>query len=232
MGSSNVISIHADARVLTALEIMNTRGISSIAVVDSQNGLIGNISLVDVQYVVRTSSAHLIRSTCAHFLSVIKFEQGVRDGQDQVPVFAVYPSTTLAGTVAKLVATRAHRMWIVSNDHMCGNTPPAPLTPVTSNASPTTPLAPHFPPPTAHVSVSVTPPLGATPLGATPLGSTPPSLMMGQLQGVVSLTDILNLFARIQGLKASDPTEARMNRRRSSSSSTATSTSTLDRRTR
>jgi len=198
---------------------MNSRGISSIAVVDSQNGLVGNISIVDVQYVARTSSAHLIRSTCAHFLSVIKFEQGVRDGQDQVPVFAVYPSTTLAGTVAKLVATRAHRMWIVGNDQLSGNTSPVPLTPVTSNTSPATPLTPHVPihqgppPPNPHVP-SATPPLGAT----------PPSLMTGQLQGVVSLTDILNLFARVQGLKASDPGEARMNRRRSSSSSTATST--------
>lgn len=53
---------------------------------------------------------------------------------------------------------------------------------------------------------------------------------MGKLQGVVSLTDILNLFARVEGLKPAEPTEARQNRRRSSSSSTATSTSTTDRR--
>src|SRR5271169_38097 len=95
---------------------MISRSISSIAVLDPNKCLVGNISLTDVQYVARTSSAHLLRATCAHFLSVIKFEQGVRDGQDQVPVFAVYPSTTLASTVAKLVATRAHRMWIVGNE--------------------------------------------------------------------------------------------------------------------
>jgi len=73
-----------------------------------------------------------------------------------------------------------------------------------------------------HVSVPVTPPLGAT----------QPSLMMGKLQGVISLTDILNLFARVEGLKPSDTTDARMNRRRSSSSSTATSTSTSAERRR
>ena len=208
-----MISINADARVITALETMTSRGISSIAVVDSQKQLVGNISIVDVQYVARTSSAHLLRATCAHFLSVIKFEQGVRDGQDQVPVFAVYPTTTLATTIAKLVATKAHRMWIVGNEHQSGIISP---TPVPSAMSPTTPHlpVPHTPPPPQHVSP--TPPLGAT----------PPSLMMGRLQGVVSLTDILNLFARVEGLKTSNPNEARINRRRSSSSSTTTSTST------
>jgi CBS domain-containing protein len=206
-----VISINADARVIVALETMTSRGISSIAVVDSQKMLVGNISIVDVQYVARTSSAHLLRSTCAHFLSVIKFEQGVRDGQDQVPVFAVSHSTTLAGTVAKLVATRAHRMWIVGNDQSGTTSPPTSTT--TSPITPHLPIAPSAP--TPHVPHSVTPPLGAI----------PPSLMMGKLQGVVSLTDILNLFARIEGLNPSEPTEARQNRRRSSSSSTATSTS-------
>jgi CBS domain-containing protein len=200
---------------------MTSRGISSIAVVDSQKLLVGNISIVDVQYVARTSSAHLLRSTCAHFLSVIKFEQGIRDGQDQVPVFAVYPTTTLAGTVAKLVATRAHRMWIVSNDHVSGTVSPS--TSSTSNISPSTPLTPHLPTATPHVAVSQT---------SNPLGATSPSLMMGRLQGVVSLTDILNLFARVEGLKPANPNEARMNRRRSSSSSTATSTSTTTERRR
>jgi len=202
-----------------ALETMTSRGISSIAVVDSQKQLVGNISMVDVQYVARSSTAHLLRSTCAHFLSVIKFEQGLRDGQDQVPVFAVYPSTTLAATVAKLVATKAHRMWIVGNDHQPGIVSPAP---VTSTMSPTTPhlTVPQTPPPPPHVSPT------------SSLGTTPPSLMLGRLQGVVSLTDILNLFARVEGLKASSPNEARLNRRRSSSSSTttSTSTSTTDRR--
>lgn len=215
MGSTNVISISADARVLHALETMTSHGISSIAVVDSQKQLVGNISMVDVQYVARTSSAHLIRTTCAHFLSIIKFEQGVRDGQDQVPVFAVYPTTSLAGTVAKLVATRAHRMWIVQGNN---SEPPSPGASVAS--SPLVPVAVAAP----HVGgVGVTTP---------PMGAPGPGLLMGRLSGVVALTDILNLFARVEGLKPAEPTEARMNRRRSSSSSTATSTTStsFDRR--
>lgn len=43
--------------------------------------------------------------------------------------------------------------------------------------------------------------------------------MSGRLNGVISLTDILNLFARANGLNPHDPDEARRARRRSSSSS-------------
>jgi CBS domain-containing protein len=216
-----VVSINADARVIDALEIMTSRGISSIAVVDSQKMLVGNISMVDVQFVTRSSSAHLLRSTCAHFLSVIKFEQGLRDGQDQVPVFAVYPTTTLAGTVAKLVATRAHRMWIVGNDIVPGTV--SPPTSSTSNSASSTPSTPHLPTSTPHIAISP---------ASTPLVATPPSLMMGKLQAVVSLTDILNLFARVEGLKPANPNEARMNRRRSSCTSITISTSTTTERRR
>lgn len=43
--------------------------------------------------------------------------------------------------------------------------------------------------------------------------------MSGRLSGVVSLTDVLNLFARASGLSPTDPEELRKRRRRSSSSS-------------
>lgn len=42
--------------------------------------------------------------------------------------------------------------------------------------------------------------------------------MSGRLSGVVSLTDILNLFARASGLHPTNPEEARRQRRGSSSS--------------
>lgn len=50
-------------------------------------------------------------------------------------------------------------------------------------------------------------------------GSIPGAHLSGRLIGVVSLTDILNLFARSSGLTPVDPNEARRQRRRSSSSS-------------
>lgn len=47
----------------------------------------------------------------------------------------------------------------------------------------------------------------------------PGQAMSGRLNGVVSLTDVLNLFARASGLSPRDPEEERQRRRRSSSSS-------------
>ena len=43
--------------------------------------------------------------------------------------------------------------------------------------------------------------------------------MSGRLSGVVSLTDVLNLFALASGLHPTDPNDMRRQRRRSSSSS-------------
>ena len=52
--------------------------------------------------------------------------------------------------------------------------------------------------------------------------------MSGRLSGVVSLTDILNLFARASGLHPTDPEEARRKRRGSSSSSKSGVRGSLD----
>jgi hypothetical protein len=116
-------------------------------------------------------------------------------------------------------------MWIVGNDHVAGTVSP-PLGPPTANTSPTTTVPPHVP---VHQSAT-TPHIAIQ--QSSPIATTAPGLMMGRLSGVVSLTDILNLFARVEGLKPANPNEARMNRRRSSSSSTATSTSTTTERRR
>lgn len=47
--------------------------------------------------------------------------------------------------------------------------------------------------------------------------------MSARLSGVVSLTDVLNLFARASGLQPSDPEEARRARRGSSASASSRS---------
>ena len=105
---------------------MNSEGVSSLAIVDTQHNVVGNISNVDVkvssdirassnpllivfQLLTRSSSAPLLENTCIHFISVILSTRGMNDGKDSYPVFYVNSYSTLAHTVAKLVATRAHR---------------------------------------------------------------------------------------------------------------------------
>ncbi|CAG8655101.1 7569_t:CDS:2, partial [Cetraspora pellucida] len=81
IGTGFVVSAINDSFVLDALTMMNKNGLSSIAIVDSEGLLIGNISMTDIK--------------------------------DRYPVFDVRPTSTLGYTIAKLSATRAHRLWVV-----------------------------------------------------------------------------------------------------------------------
>lgn len=92
---------------------MHVERISSIAVIDKQDNLLGNISVTDVKHVTRTSQYPLLHKTCRHFISVILNSRGLETGKDSFPIFHVYPSSSLARTLAKLVATKSHRLWIV-----------------------------------------------------------------------------------------------------------------------
>jgi len=231
IGSHSVFAINGDRPLSTALELMNNEGITSLPVLDNARNVIGNISQVDVRLLTKNTSLPLLQSSCINFISVILSERGVTDGKDSYPVFHVNPWSTLAHTVAKLVATRSHRMWIVESSSPASSGPPTPLlTPNTvvppSNplSSPSAPITgpsnsifgtspsqhiqlpgPGIPPPTAHTTISASAIPGAT--------------LSGRLSGVVSLTDILNLFAKASGLHPCDPTEMRRFRRRSSSAS-------------
>ncbi|EGE86458.1 CBS domain-containing protein [Blastomyces gilchristii SLH14081] len=257
IGSQQVISINGDRPLSEALELMNSEGISSIAVVDNQLNVVGNISVVDVKLLTKSSSLPLLNDTCIHFISVILSTRGLHEGKDSFPVFHVHPQSTLAHTVAKIVATRSHRMWVTdpqspassgpstpshSTVHIPLNSPPTvPAQPRSPSPPPSTPLPSlgptpnnnwNLPPPTAtpHLgqphNPAPQPPAGPPQLPyppsistSIPAASLPSARLSGHLVGLVSLTDILNLYARASGLSPADPSIYRSQRRRSSSSS-------------
>ncbi|KAL2356251.1 hypothetical protein BJ546DRAFT_907692 [Cryomyces antarcticus] len=214
LGTHSVFAINGDKPLTDALELMNNEGVTSLPVLDSHNNVIGNISHVDVRLLTKSTSLPLLRSSCIHFITVILSERGMEDGKDSVPVFHVNPFSTLAHTVAKLVATRSHRMWIVDAPSPASSVPPSPAATTTS-----TPMLP-FSHNASHASPtsgpSYTP---SAPSAAISAASTPGAGMSGRLSGVISLTDVLNIFARASGLSPLDPGDMRARRRRSSSSS-------------
>lgn len=195
IGPKQVVSINGDRPVIDALKIMHQDGVSSLAVTDSSNNLLGNISIVDVRLVTKSTQKHLLRAPCKQFLSIILNERGLHDGQDSYPVFHVTLSSTIGRTIAKLVATKAHRLWIVQPPQQKADT---------STASTSTVLS----------AVG----------GGGGLTTT-----SGQLIGVISLTDILNMLAKKAGKADLDPHSARRQRRRSSSSSTRSTVSSFRR---
>ncbi|KAI9797976.1 MAG: cell separation during budding [Piccolia ochrophora] len=213
VGSHQVIAINGDRPLTDALELMSNEGVTSLAVVDNQLNVIGNISTADVKHLTRSSSLPLLRSSCIHFISVILSDRGINAGKDSFPVFHINPFSTLAHTIAKLVATSSHRMWVTSPP-----TPPSsvPSTPVSQPAVLVPP--PSMSPPISSLS-SGPPPFNLTTSPSVSASALPGAAMSGRLTGVISLTDILNLFARASGLSPTDPNETRERRRRSSSSS-------------
>ncbi|CDO52475.1 hypothetical protein DV113_003893 [Geotrichum candidum] len=115
IGSKGVISIQGDKLVIDALQKMHDEKVSSLAVTDSSNNLLGNISVVDARLLTKSSQKSLLHTTCKSFLGVILSKRGLEDGKDSFPVFHVTTKTSLARTIAKLVATKAHRLWIVQS---------------------------------------------------------------------------------------------------------------------
>ncbi|KAK5129486.1 hypothetical protein LTR08_003209 [Meristemomyces frigidus] len=231
LGVKEVLAINGDTPVADALRLMHDEGITSLPVLDNHRNVVGNISHVDVRLLTDTSSIPLLSSTCIHFIGVILSERGRIDGRDSYPVFHVTPFSTLAHTVAKLCATHSHRMWIVDAPSPSTSVPPSPsmhnVPPPFSMNHPTTQLpapAAHLATPARHGSIGAemtpAPPYTSMSPGVSvSAGQLPGQGMSGRLSGVVSLTDILNLFARTSGLSPADPEEMRNRRRRRSSAS-------------
>ncbi|GAD93315.1 CBS domain protein [Paecilomyces variotii No. 5] len=251
IGSQNVISINGDRPLYEALRLMDQEGINSLAVVDSHFNVVGNISAADVKLLTKSSSLPLLHNTCIHFISVILSTRGLDEGKDSFPVFHVNPISTLAHTVAKMVATRSHRLWVTdpqspsssgpptpshssvhiplyTQGNQTSHTPPLPSpgSPPPINSQPGAPpnySNPHLPTPPqpyqAAAILSGTPPsLPQVMAPSIPASALPGARLSGRLVGVVSLTDVLNLYARASGLRPADPAETRSNRRRRSSS--------------
>ncbi|GCE98932.1 protein sds23 [Zygosaccharomyces mellis] len=197
---SRVISIQGDEPLIMALYKMHMERISSIAVVDQQDNLIGNISVTDVKHVTRTSQYPLLHKSCRHFISVILNVRGLEMGKDSFPIFHVYPTSSLARTLAKLVATQSHRLWIVQP-------PDLPLDATGHHEDHHTSVPAHMHSPI--MSAIEDPPSPTLP--TTNLFEK--EYRTGKLIGVVSLTDILSLLARSQTEhKQVDPQSARRQR--------------------
>ncbi|KAK4124136.1 hypothetical protein N657DRAFT_377601 [Parathielavia appendiculata] len=233
IGSHQIIAINLDRPLTDALLLMHNEGLTSVAVVDQGLNVVGNISTADVKHLTNATSLPLLKNSCMNFISVILSERGMEHGRDSFPVFHVNPYSTLGHTVGKLVATRSHRMWVVESAS------PSPSAPATPPLQPSFPAGPG-PAPTHSGSGGVgSPPPSSTVIIPLPANASAPqsplpnqsfsttviptglpgAILSGRLTGVVSMTDILNLFAKSSGLRPSDPSEQRARRRRSSSCS-------------
>jgi len=117
LGQDQPIVVDAEASVLDALSIMSENGVSSVAVVRNGGNILGNISMTDVKHVMKAYHHRLLWKTCFQFVSHIRTQQGIIDGKDRWPVFDVRKDTTLGLAIGKLLATKAHRVWVTDENH-------------------------------------------------------------------------------------------------------------------
>ncbi|CDK26592.1 unnamed protein product [Kuraishia capsulata CBS 1993] len=208
IGSNSVVSIYGDQLLMEALLKMHDLMISSLAVIDRNHNLLGNISVTDVKHVSKSSKSDLLYKSCLHFISVILGTRGLENGKDSFPIFHVTTNSSLARTIAKLVATQSHRLWIVR--------PYGEDTKPQSNVQQTQPVSQSM-----HFTQSNHSSASSINSQNSPIGNfqKDDSGHPGRLVGVVSLTDILSFLAKTLGKDHVDPTSARKQRRRSSSSS-------------
>lgn len=123
MGCGPVVSVNAESSVLDALERMSEYYISSVAVVETDSTLIGNISMADIRFVFQHGRYHRLWMTCAQFVSMALTQKGLEhSGNDQFPFFDAHPTSTVSQVMEKIVATKVHRVWVTepSSQHLVG----------------------------------------------------------------------------------------------------------------
>ncbi|CAO3684818.1 unnamed protein product [Rhizopus stolonifer] len=81
LGVSDVIAVNADSPVLDALSLMSKHGISSVAVLGHMDIILGNISMTDIKFVMKSYRHQILWKTCFQFVSIVRTQQGVEDGQ-------------------------------------------------------------------------------------------------------------------------------------------------------
>ncbi|KAI0000147.1 hypothetical protein BJV74DRAFT_821878 [Russula compacta] len=111
-----VVAVHSGNSVLDAMRMMSDLGVSSVAVLDEEGGsLLSAVSVTDIgQTVVPSQSNQILTMPIHQLVSQVKLPQGWTDGADRYPVYSVFPSSTLAYTVQKLLATNSHRLFVIS----------------------------------------------------------------------------------------------------------------------
>eukprot|EP01100_Stratorugosa_tubuloviscum_P007358 TRINITY_DN306_c1_g1_i1.p1 TRINITY_DN306_c1_g1~~TRINITY_DN306_c1_g1_i1.p1 ORF type:complete len:308 (-),score=129.98 TRINITY_DN306_c1_g1_i1:189-1112(-) len=113
IGTSPVISVSINTSTIATFELMDSTKRSALAVVDTEGFLVGNVSARDLKLFVASSSAYDIMQ-----LSIMNFLKQLRDEAIEIraPSISCKLGDSLGLLIAKLAATRVHRLYIVKSD--------------------------------------------------------------------------------------------------------------------
>lgn len=112
MGHSPVVSVANSTPTIEVFQKMEKNNLSGIAVLNDEGKIIGATSGADLklflQYTVRAS----LDLTIMQFLNIIR-QESLRA---TVPVLVCEASSTLESVIAKLAATREHRIFVIDSN--------------------------------------------------------------------------------------------------------------------
>ncbi|ETO02910.1 hypothetical protein RFI_34504 [Reticulomyxa filosa] len=105
-----VVTISCQIKAYEAFEKMSTSNLSGLAVVDKSGAIVHNTSATDIKLWLLNSNS--LDDTIEHFLINVRKLSLL----EKYPVTSCHLTDTLSRVIAKLQATKFHRIWIV-DDH-------------------------------------------------------------------------------------------------------------------
>mmetsp|Transcript_36135 Transcript_36135/g.87928 ORF Transcript_36135/g.87928 Transcript_36135/m.87928 type:complete len:224 (+) Transcript_36135:447-1118(+) len=114
---SPVISVKSEDTASTAFEVISSKNISGLAVLDEDGGVVDNCSITDVKMLISaqddTSSEVSLVQRIEDFLKYHRTIQASKMGKAKLPVAKCGKGDKLYQAVAKLVRTGYHHIWVV-----------------------------------------------------------------------------------------------------------------------
>ncbi|KAI8320797.1 hypothetical protein GQ54DRAFT_298408 [Martensiomyces pterosporus] len=202
--TNNVVMAKPSTPVIQALSLLERWHISSIAIVEDNQRLVGNLSVTDVKYLVKEK--HLINGTCIELIQAVRFWQGMKDGRDRAAVFSVRPEASLRYALTKLIATGAHRVWVTAPPSSSAVDNLSPDAIAAANAAATITGAASRQRSGSTASIHRRASVSSTSSQTVPIA--PPSYagaFSDVVCGVVSLTDVLRLLIENSPKPTADP---------------------------
>jgi len=112
IGTHPVQSVPQTASVIDTLRLMDSKGLSGVAITGHHGRLVGITTGKDLGLFIRNPSLSILQSPVFQFLAEIR-DQTI---DIRVPTIAVFPQDTLGRVIGVLAATRVHRIFLVDNE--------------------------------------------------------------------------------------------------------------------
>ncbi|KAM0683884.1 cell separation during budding [Mitosporidium daphniae] len=110
------VSVNPSELLIEAIRKMRVNSVSSVAVVEKNNLIVGHLSASDLQYLIfKKDPKSFLFQPVLPFISMVLSEIGISRGGDRYPYYDVYEDTPLINVIEKLLATSTHRVWVVEN---------------------------------------------------------------------------------------------------------------------